>query len=148
MAVGLGVWAEAVGTGLGCGDSGRPMGWLSPGWTCSVDGTMSGILVVKGLAGSVAVLAFTGALLGLKTFWVCTGWETPVLFTAFVTAGVCRASWDPEEAGALEVTLGEAADLEGELVGNSWLRKGWRGVVLTGKERSPVAVTAWVMSGK
>lgn len=139
----------AVGSGLGSGDTGRPMGWPGPGWTFSVDGTISTLLVTRGLTGTCsAVPALAGGLLGLEKLWAAMGWGIPVPFMTFVTAGVSKASWDPEEVGGLEVTPGEATGLEEGLAGNSRLGRGWRGVVLTGKEPGPRTVTALVVSGE
>lgn len=143
-------WGRAVGSGPGSGDGGRPVGWLGPGWTFSVDGSISTPLVTMGLTGtcSAAVLASARGLLGLETPWVSTGSGVPVLFVTFVMAGVIKASWDSEEVGSLEVTAGEASGLEEGLAGSSRLGNACKGVVLTGKEAVPGTVTALVMSGK
>lgn len=140
-------WGRAVGTGLGRGAAGGPMGWLGPGWTLSVD--VSTFLVVRGLTGicSAAVLASAGGLLGPEKFWACTGWEIPVPVMRCVIAGVGKASWGPEEVGGLEVTAGEATGLEEGLAGNSRLGTGWWVVVVTGKEPGPRTVTALVTRG-
>lgn len=142
--------SRAVGRGPGSGDGGRPVGWLGPGWTFSVDGTIFTPSVATGLAGtcSAAVLALAGGLLGLGMVSACMDWEISVLFVTFVVTGVSKASWDFEEIGALEVTAGEATGLGEGLAGDSRLGKACKGVVLTSKEPGPGTVTALVMSGK
>lgn len=133
-----------MGSGLGSGAAGRPVGWSGPGWTFSGEGTVSTLSVTRVWAGifSAAVLASAGGLLGLEGPWACMDCGTPVSVMTFVIAGVREASRAPEEVGGLEVTAGEG------LAGNSRLGKGWRGVVLTGKEPRPRTVTALVMRGK
>lgn len=139
----------AVGAGLGSEGAGVPVGWPGPG-CFSVGGPVSALLVAGALTGTCCdvILASASGPLGLETLWASMGWGIPVLFMTFVIAGVSKALWDPKEVGGLEVTAGEATGLEEELAGSSRLGKGWRGVVLIGKEPRPGTVTALVMSGK
>ena len=139
-----------MGNGLGSGAAGRPGGWLGLGWTFSGEGMVSTLSVTRGWAGicSATVLASTGGLLGLEGLWACMDSGTPVPVMTFITADVSEASRAPEEVGGLEVTAGEATGLEEGLAGNPRLGKGWRGVVLTGKEPRPRTVTAVVTRGK
>ena len=142
--------AGAMGNGLGSGAAGRPVGWPGLGWTFSGEGTVSTLSVTRVWAGicSAAVLASAGGLLGLEGPWACMDCGTLVPVMTFVIAGVREASRAPEEVRGLEVTASEATGLEEGLAGNSRLGKGWRGVVLTGKELRPRTVTALVTRGK
>lgn len=144
-------WGTAVGSGPGSGEGGRLVGCLGPGWTFSVDGTISTPSVTMALTGtcSTAVLASVGGLLGLDMPWACMSSGISVLVVTFVViAGVTKASWDSEDVGSLEVTAAEASGLEAGLAGDSRPGKACKGVVLTGTEPGPGTVTALVISGK
>lgn len=117
-----------MGTELGCGDTGSPVGWLCPGSVCSVAGTTSKPLVTRGPAGILCVVLTTvRGWLEAAALWAWTDGDITVLFVTLVTVVV---RWDPGDVEGLEVAPGEVIGVE-EGLGS---QEGCRGVVLTGKE--------------